>query len=382
VILSTDRLEEAAGSGRESQEKQTKAPRLTSLDAFRGVTIILMLLVNNTALGDQTPATLIHAGWNSGVTVADLVFPWFLLCVGLSAPLSLRSSLKRGETWFVRLRKAVSRTVVLFLIGCVIDSSIRREAYIGFGVLQLIAVAYLVGSQLSVLSAKWRWVVSALLLVPYGLMIRYAAVPGHGSAAMHEDLHFIKAVNDLYLEPLGLRGLLSVIPTSAMVLIGASLGSLAVDARWNVWRKSALVFAVGAVLTLVGWLWSMDLPMNKAIWTSSYIVYTAGLGAVVLAVCMALFDGLPLKVLAFPLTVFGANALAAYVIPILVKVWILQVWIVPGSNPKTTVADAWLQSMVGVWGQVYGGWFYVASYIAAVWVVLAFMRLKGWYLKA
>jgi predicted acyltransferase len=363
-------------------EEPAKPQRLTSLDAFRGVTIVLMLLVNNVALGDLTPATLLHAGWNSGVNVADLVFPWFLLCVGLSAPLSLRSSLRRGENGWFRLRKALSRTVVLFLIGCLIDSSIKREPYIGFGVLQLIAVAYLIGSQLAALSAKWRWGAVALLLVPYGLLIRYAAVPGHGSSAMLEDLHFVKAINDLYLEPLGLRGLLSVIPTAGMVLIGACLGSIAVDKRWTVWRRSGLILAFGVTLTLIGWLWSLSLPMNKAIWTPSYIVYTAGLGAVALAACMALFDALPLQIVAFPLAVFGSNALAAYIVPIMVKVWVLQVWTVPGSGGKATIADAWLQSMVNAFGQVNGGWLYVSSYIAAAWVVLAFMKLKGWYLKA
>lgn len=365
-----------------TQRSRPKPERFAALDAFRGVTIVLMLLVNNVALGEFVPSTLTHAPWNAGVNVADLVFPWFLLCVGLSIPFSIRSSIKRGETWRHRLLKSLSRSAVLFLIGCLIDSSIQKRPYLGFGVLQIIAAAYLIGSQLAALPRYGRWVAIALLLVPYGLAVRYAPVPGLGHASMAPDTHFIKAINDLYLEPLGLRGLLSAIPTAAMVLIGVCLGEQAANRDAKAWKRVLILLGAGAGLALAGWLWARDLPMNKAIWTPSYILYTAGLGSMALAACVVLFDWLPLKPLAYPLAVFGGNALAAYVVPILVKLWILQVWTVPYNGAPLTLQDAWLRAMTDRYGQVGGGWAYTLQYVAAAWLVLAFMRWRQWYLRA
>jgi len=359
-----------------------KPERFAALDAFRGITIVLMLLVNNVSLGDFTPSTLLHADWNSGVNSADLVFPWFLLCVGLSVPFSIRSSIKRGETWKDRLFKGLSRSAVLFLIGCLIDSSIQKQPYIGFGVLQIIAAAYFIGSQLAQLPRYGRWIAIALLLIPYGLIIRYAPVPGLGSASLTSDSHFIKAINDLYLEPLGLRGILSAIPTAGMVLLGVCIGEQAANRELLAWKRVVVLIGIGIGLTAAGWLWSLNLPMNKAIWTPSYIVYCAGLGALALAACIALFDWLPLRALSFPLAVFGSNALAAYIVPILIKLWILQVWIVPYAGAKLTVQDAWLRALTDRYGQVGGGWVYTIEYIAAAWLILAFMRWRKWYLRA
>lgn len=359
-----------------------KPQRFAALDAFRGITIVLMLLVNNAALGEFTPSTLLHAGWNSGVNVADLVFPWFLFCVGLSIPFSIRSSVKRGETWKDRLAKGASRTLVLFLIGCLIDSSIQKQPYLGFGVLQIIAVAYFIGSQLAVLPRYGRWIAIFLLLVPYGLAVRYAPVPGLGYASLEQGSHFIKALNDLYLEPLGLRGALSAVPTAGMVLLGVCLGEQASDRGKPAWQRVVVLLAAGIGLSLIGWLWSLNLPMNKAIWTPSYIVFCAGLGTIALAVCVAMFDWLPLKPLAFPLAVFGSNALAAYIVPILVKIWILQVWTVPYQGAKLTLQDAWLRALTDRYGQVTGGWAYTLQYIGTAWLILAFMRWRKWHLRA
>lgn len=368
--------------GTNLEPEKEKPERFAALDAFRGITIVLMLLVNNVSLGEFTPSTLLHADWNSGVYIADLVFPWFLLCVGLSVPFSIRSSIKRGETWKNRLIKGISRSFVLFLIGCLIDSSIQKQPYLGFGVLQIIALAFFVGSQFSQLPRYGRWIAIVLLLVPYGLAVRYAPVPGLGVASLTQDSHFIKAINDLYLEPIGLRGILSAIPTAGMVLLGVCIGEQAANRDLVAWKRVLVLAAIGAILTAAGWLWSLNLPMNKAIWTPSYIVFCAGLGAFALAGCIALFDWLPLKALSFPLAVFGSNALAAYIVPILVKLWILQIWTIPYGGSKLTLQDAWLRSLIDRYGQVGGGWVYTVEYIAAAWLVLAFMRWRKWYLRA
>lgn len=139
--------------------------RLVSLDAFRGLTIALMLLVNNTALDTATPIQLTHAPWNGGIRLADLVFPWFLFCVGVAIPFASASFAKRGlPVWRYDL-KALSRAVLLILLGCLIDSSLAKHPILDLGVLQIIGLAYLVGALLYELPSLRRGLLAALFLV-------------------------------------------------------------------------------------------------------------------------------------------------------------------------------------------------------------------------
>src|SRR5438270_4917706 len=125
---------------------ESKPQRLTSLDAFRGLTVILMLLVNNVALDTQTPSQLLHASWNAGLTLADMVFPWFLLCVGLAIPFSHASAKRRGvPAWRYELR-VLLRAVLLIAIGCLLESAAEKGPVFSMGVLQLIGFAYLIGT--------------------------------------------------------------------------------------------------------------------------------------------------------------------------------------------------------------------------------------------
>src|SRR5437016_3794637 len=125
-----------------------RARRLASLDAFRGLAIVGMLLVNNVALDTATPRPLTHAPWNGGVYFADLVYPWFLLIVGVAIPFSAGAARAKGvPSWRYDL-KIVGRAVTLLLLGCLIDSSTWKYPTFDLGVLQLIGLSYLVGALL------------------------------------------------------------------------------------------------------------------------------------------------------------------------------------------------------------------------------------------
>src|SRR5438270_7918640 len=143
---------------------ESKPQRLTSLDAFRGLTVVLMLLVNNVALDTQTPAQLMHAGWNAGLTLADMVFPWFLLCVGLAIPFSAASAKKKAVPgWRYELRILV-RAALLIGIGCLLESATLKKPVFSMGVLQLIGFAYLFGAWGYELPKRRRVIVAAALL--------------------------------------------------------------------------------------------------------------------------------------------------------------------------------------------------------------------------
>jgi predicted acyltransferase len=356
--------------------------RLTSLDAFRGLTILGMLLVNNVALNEATPSHLTHAAWASGIHFADLVFPWFLLIMGVAIPYSIASSRRKGLTmWRYRL-KALGRAAALVLLGCLIDSSLARQPIFDLGVLQIIGLAYLVGALLYPLRPAWKAAAAALLLAGHWAAIRFIPIPGIGAGAFTENANLIKYLNETYLQAYHLSGLVSVIPTSAMALAGSVVGDLMRAERPAPGRKVLWMAAAGATLMLGGWLWNLDLPFNKPVWSAPYIVYTAGLGSFVLAVFYLLVDVAGWRAPAFPLVVFGSNAIVAYVAPILVKLYILQVWTLPTPDgAKLPLQQAFQHLLILHAGQVAGGWLYTASYIVFWWLVLLYLYRKKIFVR-
>ena len=354
-----------------------RARRLASLDAFRGLAIVGMLLVNNVALDTATPRPLTHAPWNGGVYFADLVYPWFLLIVGVAIPFSMASHRARGLPLWRYDLKILTRAVTLVLLGCLIDSSLIKRPTFDLGVLQQIGLAYLVGAFLCELSPLRRLGAAAGFLVAHWAAIRFLPIPGVGAGVFTERTNFIHYVNRLYLQPVSLRGLISLVPMSALVLIGTVIGdSLRRETRARV-RKAAHLLVGGLVLAGIGALWNLDLPFNKSVWTASYVLFSAGLGAVVLALLYLLVDVAGWRFVAFPLVVFGANAMMAYVTPILVKIDILQEWKwrMPGGS-LLSLQDALLHYCFAHAGRIPGGWLYTIGYILFWWLVLLYMYVK------
>ena len=202
-------------------------PRLMSLDAFRGLTIFGMLLVNNIALNRRTPAQLLHAPWNGGVHFADLVFPWFLLIVGVAIPYAWASHRRSGWGHGRYLLKALSRAVALVLLGCLIDSSIARTPLLDLDVLQLIGLAYFVAAVVAMLLPTVpRLLVAAAFLLAHWYVLRFVAAPGVPAGTFEPTRNVIAYVNGRYLAPWHLTGLVSVVPAAALVLIGTGFGDL------------------------------------------------------------------------------------------------------------------------------------------------------------
>jgi predicted acyltransferase len=356
--------------------------RLLSLDAFRGLTILGMLLVNNAALDVATPSQLTHAEWNQGVHFADMVFPWFLLIVGVAIPYSAASRRAKGVSSARYGLRVLRRTVGLFLLGCLIDSSLAKRPVLGLGVLQLIALAYAAGALAYGLPWKYRLACAGVLLIGHWAAIRFVPVPGAGAGIFTEHTNLVNHLNEVYLEPLGLRGLVSVVPTSALVLIGTALGDLLRRPTHSRTRTGAYLSASGIALAVVGWLWNLDLPFNKPVWTASYILYAAGWGTTVLGLCYLLIDVRGWSRWAFPLVVPGSNAIFAYVAPILVKVHLLQEWAwTAADGSPVSLQESFLGFFVGHAGRIAGGWLYTFSYIGLWWLVLLAMYRRRVFLR-
>jgi predicted acyltransferase len=343
----------------------TQTTRSIALDAFRGLTVALMLLVNNIALDSATPATLQHAPWGGGITLTDLVFPWFLFAAGTAMPFAFQSARKRGTVGIEWAKRAFSRTVQMFLLGCLVTSAVAHQPILSLGVLQLIALASLVGAVAYPWRTSVRVGIAVALLVAYWALLRFYPVPNVGAGVFEETRNFVRHINEAFLEPWGLRGLPSVVPTAALVVIAGLIGDILrvpLGPTQRFWR----VGLIGAGLTIIGWLWSFDLEFNKTVWTPSYILFTAGLGTLVIATFLMLEHfGRAWRTTAFPLIVFGSNALLVYIAPILIKTWILQDWTVS----KNTSVQMWvLRSLTDALGQVSGGWAYTILYILACWL--------------
>ena len=358
------------------------APRLAALDAFRGLTILMMLLVNNVSLGEQTPEHLTHAEWSGAVHLADVVFPWFLLAVGVAIPFAVASNRKRGAGWLGYFGKAIRRTASLVLLGILVDSTVNHAWSPGLGVLQVIGLAYLFGAFLSPLPALWRAISAAGLLAAHTAIILLWHIPGYGVGRFEEGANAVAFVNEVYLQPWGLKGLLSVIPTTAMVLIGTVIGNLYRRTNLSVGRRALLCAVGGVLLASLGYAGSYVLPMNKPLWTATYILYTAGLGAVLLALLHRLVDGTKHgAAMALVLLVPGANAISAYVLPILVKINVLKAWTVATDAGRVSLETAFQNAAYHAFGRIGGGWFYTLAYIAVWWLVLYWFYRKKWFLR-
>lgn len=380
-----DNNEQESHNGDTEQSVPTKVKptshRLMSLDAFRGLTIIGMLLVNNASMDTATPKHFIHAAWNQGITFADLVFPWFLFIVGVAIPYSKASQRRKGMSPANDIWKALGRCVMLVMLGCLLDSSLAKRPVFDLGVLQIIGLAYLVGTILYELPAWVRYTLAGLLLVAHWILLRFVSYPGGEAGVLLETQNIIKYINDTYLTAFNLKGLISVAPTAALVIAGTGIGDLLKHDELSGSRKTLWMLASGAVLCLFGWLWSLDIAFNKPLWTASYIIEAAGLGSLVLAVFYWIIDVRGISKPAFPFLVFGTNAIIAYMAPILVKALILREWTVVVSGSRLPLIDAALRYCTDSFGKVAGGWVYTASYIAVWWLVMLYLYKKKIFLK-
>lgn len=366
-----------------------KPERLRSLDVLRGLTIFGMIVVN-TPGNTESYLQLDHAPWN-GCTLADLVFPFFLFIAGISIVFSLSRRLESGRTEGLAA-KILRRSAVIFGLGLFLNAipNYHPSTIRIMGVLQRIAVCYAAGSLLFLRTGlKTQLAAAAAVLAGYWAVMTYIPVPGFGPGVLTKDgslASFIdRAVLGAHVYRQGTydpEGLLSTIPALATILLGIFAG------RWLMTSRDAKtkifgMLAVGGLAVIAGRLWGLWFPINKALWTSSYVLYTAGLALFALAACYFLVDVLGWDRWGKPFEIYGMNAIAAYVLPILLlKFLVLYKLDVPGGEP--------LQLRLWLCGHVFGGWLsplnasaaFAFSY-AFLWLIpFAYLHRKKIFLKA
>ena len=293
--------------------------RLLSLDILRGITVAGMILVNNG--NGESFEMLEHSKWN-GMTPCDLVFPFFLFIMGVSTYLSLSKNGFKPSSPVVW--KIIRRTLLLFGIGLAInwfDHAIEGD-FLCFGhlriwaVLQRIALCYGIVSLIA-LFVNHKWIVPTVI----ALLLGYSAILIWGDGYAEDENTNILARVDLRLfgydhlyhkSPVDPEGLLGTISSVAHVLIGFYCGKL-IKQRQEVRSKVLAIFFVGAVLALGGYLLSYGLPLNKRIWSPSYVLLTCGMASSLLALLMTVIDIRGHRRWATFFQVFGINPLFLYV---------------------------------------------------------------------
>jgi predicted acyltransferase len=358
------------------------AGRLVALDVFRGATIAAMLLVNDPGTWSAVYPPLLHAPWH-GWTPTDLIFPFFLFIVGITTYLSLGARRARGATDRELILQALRRGSIIVALGLMLmvfpffwwseipgnpDPSFLERVLYRFdhwrfpGVLQRIGLAYAIGAIIWLKTTRRQQVwITAALLFGYWLLMMFVPVPGSGLLgfdAISEPSRPISAWFDRLVfgekhlwasaktwDP---EGILSTIPAIGTVMLGIFAGSI-IGAKKSLEERLVELFGWGVLWTIAGTVWSWFFPINKGLWTSSFTLFTAGTGALVLGACIWTIDVRKSRGWTAPFVVYGVNPILAYVGAGLMARLIYSVIRVPYRGGTVSLQEWIFQTIYAPW---------------------------------
>jgi predicted acyltransferase len=384
--MTSDQLTPQANVVIQPAEPGAKSERLVSLDAFRGLTMMLMVLVNNAGSG-AIYYQFKHSPWN-GWTIADTIFPSFLWIVGVAITLSLGARLNQGAPPGKLFGQILRRAAILYVLGLIVyvapafDPSTQRL----LGVLQRIAICYLIVSIIYLtagIRGQLLWI--AGLLASYWVMMMLIPVPGYGAGNLSIAGNFAHYVDHLVLgrhnyaatktwDP---EGIVSTLPSIATALFGIMAGHL-LRLKRPLTERIVWLYLTGTCLIFIALICDIWMPINKSLWTSSFSLFMAGLDFVVFAGFVWLIDGLGWKRWARPFVIMGMNAIAVYMLSELldellsnigtasvssVRSWISHTIFAPLGSPATSAM------------------LYALAYTALMYAFSYFLYRNKWFLR-
>lgn len=382
---------------------QTHRKRLLSLDVLRGLTIAFMIMVNNS--DNDAWAEMRHADWN-GLTATDLVFPTFLFVVGVSIVFSIEARLRQGDSRRKLAGHAAGRAATLFLLGMIINGFpyFHLQHLRVYGVLQRIAVCYLAVALLNLWDRRvWTKVMLlACLLIGYWVLVCWVPVPGAGVPGrdvplLDKDQNIVSWLDRQIMpghlyedEPLhdarDPEGLLSDLPAIATTLLGLLTGLWLIAARSARMKTIGLVVGAAACFA-VGYLWAVWFPLNKKMWTSSYVLVAAGWSLLVLALLYWAMEqrgwgrkGLS-KALAWPWLVLGSNAIVAYMISEMLYEIQAQMEFTDNGNQSNPLSYLFQHVFLGIADPGWRSFAYVIFYTALCFLPVWLLYRKKIFVK-
>ena len=372
-------------------EARMPAERLVSLDIFRGIVIAFMILVNDPGDGPASYWPLKHAEWN-GWTPTDLVFPSFVFIVGVAMAFSFRSRLERGQSRSTLLKHVLWRGAVLFTIGLMLNGLGVRyhlDHWRIYGVLQRIAICYVIAAAME-LWTGWRAqaAVAVACLASYWILMRYVPVPGfgvptHDIPLLDPDRNLVAWLDrkllagHLYEGTRDPEGVISTIPAIATSLLGLLTGNWLKSDRAPQAKALGMVGA-GVAGIVLGKVMNVWFPINKKLWTSSYVVFTAGIALVCLALCYEVVDVRRSRgAWTWPILVFGKNAIAAYIFSETLAISLYAIHL-GGSSLLARVYTAVFAPLAN---PANASLLYALVYVGLCWAVMAVLYRKRIFLK-
>ncbi len=363
--------------------------RYLALDVLRGMTIAAMITVNNPGSWAHIYPPLKHSAWH-GCTPTDLVFPFFLFVVGVSMFFSFS---KYGQTLnrdsFIRLGR---RTILIFAIGLFLNSFPQWSKDFSqlriMGVLQRIALAYGLAS-LIVLSFQKKYLpyIGAGILLIYWGIIYFFGTGDPYSLEGNATIPFDRAIlgeNHLYKGfgiPFDPEGLLSTMPAVVTAIIGYLAGSLIKQNDKSKIPQQLAIWGIGGVLAAL--IWGQFFPINKPLWTSSYVLYTAGLAALFLALLIWIIDLKGFTKWTSFFMVFGRNPLFIFALSGLWAITLSRLIHIKGPGGKMLNGYSWLyqQVFVPLAGTMNGSLLFALTHVALFWLIGYILHKNKVYIK-
>jgi len=384
---------------------KTNYQRLLALDVLRGITISGMILVNNPGSWDSVYAPLRHAQWN-GLTPTDLVFPFFMFIMGISTYISLKKY--RFECTRPAIWKIVKRTCVIFFIGLAIawlslffgtwnrlgSEDVSFWSRLGqsvwtfdhiriLGVLQRLALSYGIGAIIA-LTLKHKYIpyLIVTLLVGYFFILLFGNGYEYNETSILSIVdRAVLGVQHMYkdngIDP---EGLLSTIPSIAHVLIGFCCGKWLTEEK-DIREKLLQLFLLGTVLTFLGFLLNYGIPINKKIWSPTFVMVTCGLASLFLALLIWVIDIKGYKKWSRFFEAFGVNPLFMYVVAAVLSILLYNIRFTYNGKATNLHGFAYQDVLQPVFGDYFGSLVFAVLFVCLVWVCGYTLYKKKIYIK-
>ena len=297
--------------------------RLRSLDFFRGLTVAGMILVNNPGDWDNIYAPLEHSKWN-GCTPTDLVFPFFLFIVGVSIVYAMATKKTDPANHRAIILKAARRSLTIYALSLILNLIPKFDfQHLRFlGVLPRIAIVFFICTVIFIKTSRKTQVwIFWIILIAYYFIMNFIPVPGVGPSNLEPSTNLGAWLDNLLLTPNHMwsgsktfdpEGILSTLPAISTCLLGVMTGTWLRRKDRSPENKVAWLFSVAVLLVIGGLIWDGFFPMNKALWTSSFVLFTGGLAMAALTLSFWLIDVNGRKKFTEPFVAFGSNAITIY----------------------------------------------------------------------
>lgn len=367
----------------------TSEERLVSIDTMRGFLMFWLIggehivstmaqLFDNSAI-QWLASQMVHVSWN-GANIYDMLFPSFLFVSGMTYPLSLRKMREREESIYKIYYSVIKRGLILVLLGCIYNgllgfnfSEMRYASVLG-----RIGIAWMLAAIIftAIKDKRKCIVIGVVVLIAYWLVLRYIPAPDYpnaelftreGSLAGYIDRQFLPGV--LYEGTMDPEGIMSTFPAVITALFGMLFGEFILTDTYlkSIKKKLLITVASGVVLVLIGLAWNIVFPINKRLWSSSFVCYLAGIDILVFTGFYVVVDLLKFQKWAFLFQVIGSNSIFAYMIS--------------RTGCIAPLSGFLFSGVEGCFPEIYVDLMYWCGYFATMWILLFILYKKRFFIR-